>query len=119
MIRTYHYILTGYWYVIIVCQNILWTCIKFHLRNKISNITLAKANVHNALIKAKSIVSINALNLDVSDLFNDHDGKINHLIDGMLELDLLLRKMRLSVYFIVQRHMVFQDKKNFSSLHCI
>ena len=65
----------------------------------ISNIALAKGNVdiNNALVEANSIILINTLNLDVSYLFNDPDGKINHLIDGMLGLDLLSRKMKIPV----------------------
>ena len=77
----------------------------YHLRNKIINIALAKVNVYinNSLIKAKSIILIDAQNLNILDLFNNPDGKINHLIgDGMLKLDLLSRKMRIFVCLIVQ-----------------
>ena len=95
MIKTYHYGLIGYWHILIVCQNILRTCIRFHLKNKLSNIALSKANgdFNNALVETKSIISIDALNLDVLDLFNDFDDKTNHLIgDGMLVLDLSSKK---------------------------
>ena len=42
--------------VLVVRQNISCNYIKFHLKNKISNVALAEANVHvnNALVEAKS-----------------------------------------------------------------
>ena len=82
-------------HVLVVFQNILWTCIRFYVRNKKSNIALAKAkvNINNSLVEAKSIILIDALNLDILNLFNDLNDKINHVIaDGMLELGLLSRK---------------------------
>ena len=89
---------------VLYAKTFSWTFIRFHLRNKISNIALVKANVniYNALIKAKFIILIDVLNLDI---FNDIDSKINHLIgDEMLELDLLLRNMRIFFCLIVQWH---------------
>ena len=89
--------------VSVVCQNILWICIKFHLKNKISNIALVEANVdiNNALVEVNSIISIDALNLNVSDLFNNPDEKINHLNwCGVLRLDSLWKK-RMYVCLIV------------------
>ena len=68
-------------HISIVHQNISWAYIRFHLKNKISNIALTETNVHinNAFVDAKIIILIDVLNLDVLDPFNDSDGKLNHL----------------------------------------
>ena len=59
----------------------------------IRNITLDEANVHKTIVEAKSIILIDVLNLDISNLFNDLDNKINHLIgDGKLELNFIIEK---------------------------
>ena len=109
--------------VLVVNQNISWTCTRFHLKNKISIIALGKVNVDvsNVVVEANSIILIGELNLDISDLFNDPDDKIDHLIEGgILRLDLLLSKLRMSVYLIMQQHIKSSEIYSFSWVwHCV
>ena len=61
--------------VTVVCQNISWTCIKFYSKNKRSNIIFDEDNVNvkNVIVEANSIYSIDAINLNISNPFNDPD----------------------------------------------
>ena len=72
-------------HVHVVHKNISWTCTRFHLKNKISNIFLFETNVDvkNTFVEVNSISLIDALNQNVSNPFNELDGKkINYLIGG-------------------------------------
>ena len=62
-------------------KTFLWTYIRFNLKKKISNIAFVEANVDvkNVIVEANFIITIDTLNLGVSDLFINVDGKINHL----------------------------------------
>ena len=107
----------------IVWKNILWTYIRFHLKNKISNITLIEVNIgiNNALVEANFIILIDALKLDNSNLFNDLDDKINHLNWWWNTwTKFIIEKMRMYVCFIVKQHIKSSEINAFPRVwHCI